>query len=118
MNGLPQVDYDKLKNKLDITTTLQMHAYLTKDRALKAAQVDRTPGAVAPVDDSEPAEDISAVKPSNNRPNNGNNRNGNNRRNNDNNGNRNNGNGRAERTSQNGNRNGYNEQQPRQLHEQ
>ena len=112
IDGLPQLDYDKLKNKVLITTTHQMHTYLVNDRALKAAQPNRAnarPALPAPAGNIAPVEnddDVSAVRPGNN----GANRNGNNRRNNGNRNNGNNGNGRAERNSQNGQRNGYNGQ--------
>ena len=73
INGLPQNDYDRLKNKVQITTATQMLDYLVKDSALKQAATNRAApaaaAAMAPVEEGDITLDISAVKPANPRQN-------------------------------------------------
>ena len=67
INGLPQSDFDRLKNKAQITSATQMHEYLVKDRALKQAATKRAPkvpaaaAGVAPIEEGDITLDIQAI---------------------------------------------------------
>ena len=50
INGLPQTDFDRLKNKARMTTANEMYKFLVKDRAFKNASADRSPIAVTPIE--------------------------------------------------------------------
>ena len=65
INGLPQTNFDRLKNKAGMNTAIKMFTFLDRDRAFKNALADRATTLAAIYEDQPQDDTISAARQSN-----------------------------------------------------